>query len=62
MLEDPSLEFAQQILFTPDASKIIAINRTGGIRVWDLRLIRRQLKAMGLDWNSPEEMEASASR
>ena len=49
-LEDPSLDFAQQILFTPDASKIVAINANTGIRVWDLRLIRQHLTSMGLDW------------
>jgi WD40 repeat protein len=53
-LEDPSLDFAQQILFTSDASKIISINRNSGIRVWDLRLIRRQLKTMGLDWQASD--------
>jgi len=52
LLEDPSLDFAEQILFAPDASKIISINRNSGIRVWDLRLIRRQLKTMGLDWQT----------
>ena len=61
-LEDPSLDFAQQILFTPDAAKIIAINRNAGIRVRDLRLIRRHLKTMGLDWNSPEFAAAPQSR
>jgi hypothetical protein len=25
-----------------------------GISVWDLRLIRRQLKDLGLDWDWPE--------
>ena len=49
-LEDPSLDFPQQILFRSDASKIITINGKSGIRVWDLPLLRRQHQVMGLDW------------
>jgi WD40 repeat protein len=34
--------------FTPDGTKLIAMGQ--GLCVWDLRLIREQLRAMGLDW------------
>ncbi len=39
--------------FTPDGSRLIS--QSGGfIHVWNLRLIRRQLKELGLDWDWPE--------
>jgi hypothetical protein len=34
---------------------VTASNGTkGGLHVWDLRAIRRQLKALDLDWDAPE--------
>jgi hypothetical protein len=40
-------------LFTPDGTRLIT--RSGGfIQVWNLRLIRRQLQELGLDWDWPE--------
>src|SRR5262249_33122239 len=41
--------------FTPDGTRLIA--RCSGLTalyVWDLRLIRQQLKELGLDWDWPE--------
>jgi hypothetical protein len=41
--------------FTPDGTRLIAArNENGFIYVWNLRLIRRQLKELGLDWDWPE--------
>jgi hypothetical protein len=37
--------------FTPDGTKLIVMG--DGLCVWDLRLIREQLLAMGLDWDWP---------
>jgi WD40 repeat protein len=37
--------------FTPDGTKLIAMG--DGLCMWDLRLIREDLKAMGLDWDWP---------
>jgi WD40 repeat protein len=54
MLEDPNLDGTDHAVFTPDGTKLIAVNRMKGISVWDLRLIRRQLKDLGLDWDWPE--------
>jgi tetratricopeptide (TPR) repeat protein len=54
MLEDPNLDATNHAVFTPDGTKLIAVNRVKGISVWDLRLIRRQLKELGLDWDWPE--------
>jgi serine/threonine protein kinase/WD40 repeat protein/tetratricopeptide (TPR) repeat protein len=40
--------------FSPDGSQLVAhAGREGAIHVWDLRLIRRQLAEMGLDWDLP---------
>jgi WD40 repeat protein len=62
MLEDPNLDLYYQLLFTPDGTKLIALTRNHkGIRVWDLRLIRRELKEIGLDWDWPEFPDAAAS-
>jgi WD40 repeat protein len=37
--------------FTPDGTKLIAMG--DGLCMWDLRLIRTQLQAMGFDWDWP---------
>jgi len=54
LLEAPNLDATDHIIFTPDGTKLIAVARFTGIHVWDLRLIRQQLKEMGLDWDWPE--------
>jgi WD40 repeat protein len=41
--------------FTPDGTRLIAISSGNtAIYVWDLRLIRQQLKELGLDWDWDE--------
>ncbi|MCI0642313.1 MAG: protein kinase [Gemmataceae bacterium] len=50
-LEDPDFTATYSAQFSPDGTKLIGMNN--GIRVWDLRLIRRQLAEMGLDWDAP---------
>jgi hypothetical protein len=41
--------------FTPDGTRLIASSsETRGLYVWDLRLIRQQLKGLGLDWDWSE--------
>ena len=39
-----------------DSARLITVSngKEGGIHVWDLRAIRRQLKALDLDWDAPE--------
>jgi serine/threonine protein kinase/WD40 repeat protein len=59
MLEDPNLDGTSHAVFTPDGAKLIAVNHKKGISVWDLRLIRRQLKDLGLDWDWPEFQPAA---
>ena len=40
--------------FSPDGSQLVTYaGRDGAFQVWDLRLIRRQLKEMDLDWDLP---------
>jgi WD40 repeat protein len=40
--------------FTPDGNQILAIGADNGLLyVWDLRVIRRQLLELGLDWDQP---------
>jgi WD40 repeat protein len=53
ILEPPSPERLNGLTFSPDGSRLAAGTMYGRIDLWDLRLIRRQLKAMGLDWSDP---------
>jgi eukaryotic-like serine/threonine-protein kinase len=40
--------------FSPDGSQLVTYaGRDGSFQVWDLRLIRRQLKELNLDWDLP---------
>ena len=41
-------------LASPDGSRLFVYShRPAHVRVWDLRLLRRQLKDLGLDWDAP---------
>lgn len=39
--------------FTMDGTQLVVARVAGGARVWDLRRIREQLKALDLDWDLP---------
>jgi WD40 repeat protein len=52
-LEVPNPGFLTSFSFSPDGSRLAAATTYGWFYLWDLRLIRRQLKAMGLDWGAP---------
>jgi eukaryotic-like serine/threonine-protein kinase len=41
------------LVFSPDGTKLIAATRQKTVLIWDLRQIRAQLIAMGLDWDAP---------
>jgi WD40 repeat protein len=56
-LEDPHRENGEAS-FSRDGTKIFAPSKNG-IRVWDLRRIRTELSAIGLDWHSPAFPAAS---
>jgi hypothetical protein len=56
MLEDPNLDRTYPPVFTPDGTRLISYSyddKVKGFHVWDLRLIRRYLAEMGLDWDAP---------
>jgi WD40 repeat protein/Flp pilus assembly protein TadD len=52
-LESPDVQPINWTCFSHDASKLAAACSTDIIQVWDLRLIRSQLREIGLDWNPP---------
>lgn len=47
-------------VFTPDGTRIVTAD-SAGIAVWDLRSLRRELAALGLDWDAPPFPEPPAS-
>jgi tetratricopeptide (TPR) repeat protein len=52
-LEAPHPRDLSDLYFSDDSSQLAAASPTQAIQIWDLRLIRRQLAAMDLDWNLP---------
>jgi WD40 repeat protein len=56
-LEDPELNNGAATL-TPDGTKLVVAAKNG-LRVWDLRRIRRELTKLGLDWDAPPYPEAA---
>jgi serine/threonine protein kinase/WD40 repeat protein len=60
-LEDPNKERATDFSFSPDGTLLLVATSDGpSIHVWDLRLIRGELAAMGLDWDQPPYPPAPA--
>jgi serine/threonine protein kinase/WD40 repeat protein len=47
--------------FSPDGSKLVALSRQRTFLVWDLRLIRKQLAALDLDWHQPGDEKPQAT-
>jgi serine/threonine protein kinase/WD40 repeat protein len=56
-LEDPE-QRAGRAAFTPDGTRLV-VSTEDGPRVWDLRLIRKGLTRLGLDWDAPPYPEAA---
>ncbi len=53
-LESPDQHHVGWVAFAPDGSRlVVTTNEPPCAHVWDLRGIRRQLAAMGLDWDAP---------
>ena len=50
LLRGPSPSEHLKLSFTPDGDGVIAIDAKRGVEVWNLRLIRKTLKEMHLDW------------
>jgi serine/threonine protein kinase/WD40 repeat protein len=49
-----------RMCFSPDGARLACVMDTMGVQLWDLRYIRAQLEAMGLDWNLPPYPPAPA--
>jgi eukaryotic-like serine/threonine-protein kinase len=50
-LDTPNLQNVGWLRFSPDGSQLAITDWNHTIHLWDLRLVRRQLAAMGLDWD-----------
>jgi WD40 repeat protein/tetratricopeptide (TPR) repeat protein len=63
-LDNPHQDPLSGLAFTPDGTRLVGcspwLGNALGVHVWDLRLIRRQLAARGLDWDAPPLPEPSA--
>ena len=53
-LTPPALASVEDLCFSPDGTKLAISTGTAITYLWDLRLIRHQLREMNLDWESPE--------
>jgi serine/threonine protein kinase/WD40 repeat protein len=54
-LEDPDQDRAFWIGFSPDGTHLVTTSFDRQlVHVWDLRLLREDLSALGLDWNLPK--------
>jgi WD40 repeat protein len=52
-LEAPDSRTITGLVFSADGCQLFASESADALRVWDLRLIRRQLAEINLDWNLP---------
>ena len=53
-LEDPNQDSLGALTFSPDGTRLLGVaGDSFCVRVWDLRLIRRGLADLGLDWDAP---------
>jgi tetratricopeptide (TPR) repeat protein len=53
-LEDPHQDILEALVFSRDGTQLIGITKDSQcVRIWDLRLIRKGLQELGLDWDSP---------
>jgi tetratricopeptide (TPR) repeat protein len=60
LLEDPDLN-SGPAKFTPDGRKVV-VATSDGLRIWDLRGIRRELAKLGLDWKAAPYPPAEESK
>jgi len=53
-LDNPSQDRTIEFGFSPDSTRLVCATADGHcLHVWDLRVMRRQLAKMGLDWDMP---------
>ena len=50
VLESPAPLSSARLLFSPDSAQLAALGSDGALQLWDLRALRRELAARGLDW------------
>jgi hypothetical protein len=54
-LQSPESDAVLLLGFTPDGGQLaVRAHEDGAVHLWDLRLIRGQLRAMGLDWDQAD--------
>ncbi len=49
------------LCFDPSGSRLAAITASHAIHIWDLSRIRKQLEALGLDWDHPPNQPRGSS-
>jgi hypothetical protein len=59
-LEGPSRQQVEALGFSPDGGLLAAACLNGQVQLWDLRRVREQLAARGLDWDLPPYPPAPA--
>jgi serine/threonine protein kinase/WD40 repeat protein/tetratricopeptide (TPR) repeat protein len=53
-LESPDSFQPEAAIVSPDGSRLVVTTNNGpAVHIWDLRMIRAHLAAMGLDWDAP---------
>jgi WD40 repeat protein len=49
-LEAPQRAVLSWLRFSPDGSKLFALEWSRSVQIWDLRRVRKELAALNLDW------------
>jgi serine/threonine protein kinase/WD40 repeat protein len=57
-LQAPEPRQVSWLCFSPDGDRLAVATTGDHVRLWDLGLIRRQLAALGLDWDQPPDPPA----
>jgi len=60
-LEAPLASNISYLRFSPDGSRLFALEYDQQVQVWDLRRIRAELHKLNLDWNAPPIPAETAS-
>ena len=59
-LQAPEPRQVSWLCFSPDGDRLAVATTGDHVQLWDLRLIRQQLAAMGLDWDQPPDPPAAS--